>query len=193
MQQSNTRRICRSCMIDADSVLPATPEMLDRLRKVPMMDAYITEKLAQKAAGKVADVNNPAGLVNGTIDTNLGLFRAYLKMWLDANPDIAHDSDCFVSTLPQTATGIPLQVYCFTATSAWFAYEGIQDAIFEHVAAMLRFFQLYTFENPSGRDTIIDGYLSPGGKIDELYGIPYPFFQSSDAPDAPASTRPVAP
>ena len=193
MQQSNTRRICRSCMIDADSVLPATPEMLDRLRKVPMMDAYITAKLAQKAAGKVADVNNPAGLVNGTIDTNLGLFRAYLKMWLDANPDIAHDSDCFVSTLPQTASGIPLQVYCFTATSAWFAYEGIQDAIFEHVAAMLRFFQLYTFENPSGRDTIIDGYLSPGGKIDGLYGIPYPFFQSADAPDSPASTRPVAP
>lgn len=190
MQQSNTRRVCRSLMIDADSVLPTTPEMLERIRRVPMMDAYITKKLEQKAAGQVADVNNPAGLVNGTIDTNLGLFRAYLKMWLDANPNISHTSDCFVSTLAQTPSGIPLQIYCFTATSGWFPYEGIQDTIFEHVAAMLRFFQLYTFENPSGRDTIIDGYLSPGKKIDDIYGVPYPFFNQPETPEAP--TPPAA-
>lgn len=189
MQQSHTRRIRRSFMIDADSVLPATPEMLDMIRKVPFMDEYITKKLAQQAAGDVHDVDNPEGLVNGTIDTNLGLFRAYMKMWLDANPNISHTSDCFVSTLPQTATGIPLQIYCFTATSGWFPYEGIQDTVFEHVAAMLRFFMLYTFENPSGRDTIVDGYLSPGGGIDDIYGIPYPFFQNPAAPDSPASTR----
>ena len=106
-----------------------------------------------------------------------------------ANPEISHTSDCFVSTLPQTAAGIPFQVYCFTATSAWFPYEAIQDAVFEHLAAMLRFFQLYTFENPSGRDTVVDGYLSPGGDIDNVYGIPYPFFQDPASPDSPASTR----
>lgn len=189
MQASNTRRICRSYMIDADSILPATPDMLERIKKVPLMEDYITKKLAQKAAGKVADVNNPEGLVNGTIDTNLGLFRAYMKMWLDANPNISHDSDCFVSTLPQTASGIPFQVYCFTATSGWFPYEAIQDSVFEHVASMLRFFQLYTFENPSGRDTVVDGFLSPGGDIDDVFGIPYPFFQDPTAPDSPASTR----
>lgn len=189
MQESNTRRICRSYMIDADSVLPSTQAMLDNIRRVPMMDDYITRKLQQKAAGHVADVDNPEGLVDGSLDTNLGLFRAYLKMWLDANPHISHDSDCFVSTLAQTPTGIPLQVYCFTATSRWFPYEGIQDLVFEHIAAMLPQFQLYTFENPSGRDTIVDGYLSPGGDIDKVYGIPYPFFQASDAPDSPASTR----
>ena len=189
MQQSHTRRIRRSFMIDADSVLPATPEMLDMIRKVPFMDEYITKKLAQQAAGDVHDVDNPEGLVNGTIDTNLGLFRAYMKMWLDANPDISHTSDCFVSTLPQTATGIPLQIYCFTATSGWFPYEGIQDTVFEHVAAMLRFFQLYAFENPSSRDTVISGYVSPGYDIDDCYGVPYPFFQDPAAPDSPASTR----
>lgn len=192
MQESHTRRICRSFMIDADSVLPATPDMLDRIRKVPMMDAFITKKLEQKAAGQVADVNNPAGLVNGTIDTNLGLFRAYLKMWLDANPNVSHDSDCFVCTLAQTSAGIPLQIYCFTATSGWFPYEGIQDTIFEHVAAMLHLFQLCTFENPSGRDTIIDGFLSPGGNIDNVFGVPYPFFQDPGAPDSPASSRPAS-
>ncbi len=189
MSESNTRRICRSFMIDADSVLPTTPEMLDNIRKVPFMDEYITKKLEQKAAGKVANVKNPEGLVDGTIDTNLGLFRAYMRMWLDANPHISHEDTCFVSTLEQTPTGIPFQIYCFTSTSEWLPYEAIMDTVFEQVAAMLRFFQLYTFENPSGRDTVIDGYLSPGGDIDQVYGVPYPFFQSADAPDSPASTR----
>lgn len=189
MQESHTRRIRRSYMIDADSVLPATPAMLDAIRSVQFMDDYITRKLQQKAEGKVADVDNPEGLADGTIDTNLGLFRAYMKMWLDANPHISHDSDCFVSTLPQTSSGIPFQVYCFTATSGWFAYEAIQDGVFEHVAAMLRFFQLYAFENPSSRDTVISGYVSPGYDIDDCYGVPYPFFQDPKAPDGPASSR----
>lgn len=202
MQQSNTRRICRCYMIDADSVLPATPEMLESLRQVPFMDDYITKKLAQKAAGKVADVNNPEGLVNGTIDTNLGLFRAYFKMWLDANPHISHDSDCFICTLPQTSGGIPFQVYCFTNTSAWFAYEAIQDTIFEQLAAMLTVFSLYTFENPSGRDSYADGFLSAGGKVAPIFGVPQPFFKDKNyvqeskncpAASAPASAAPSAP
>ena len=190
MQQSNTRRICRSYMIDADSILPSTPDMLDRIRRVPMMDEYITRKLQQKAAGRVADVDNPDGLADGSLDTNLGLFRAYLKMWLDANPNISHNNDCFISTLAQTSSGIPLQVYCFTATSRWFPYEGIQSLVFEHIAAMLPRFELYTFENPSGRDTVVDGYLSPGRDIDRVFGIPRPFFQSPDAPGPQTDTQP---
>lgn len=193
MQQSHTRRICRSYMIDADSVLAMTPQLLDMIRKVPMMDEYITRKLAQRAAGNEEDVENSEGLVDGTIDTNLGLFRAYMKMWLDKSKYIDHDSDCFVSTLAQTSAGIPLQIYCFTSTSAWFPYEGIQDLVFEHLAAMLRFFGLYTFENPSGRDTIIDGFISPGKDIRQVYGIPYPFFKDSESQDSPSDTHTPAP
>ncbi|MBD5307934.1 MAG: mechanosensitive ion channel [Bacteroides sp.] len=190
MQESNTRRVCRSYMIDADSVLPATPQMLENLKSVPFMDHFITTKLAQKAAGQVADVNNPAGLVNGTIDTNLGLFRAYMKMWLDANPHVSHVDDCFVSTLAQVAGGIPLQIYCFTSTSQWFPYEAIQDTIFEHLAAMLHVFQLYSYESPSSRDVVAAGYLSnQANKVDEMFGMPYPFFQNPNAPDGPRSTR----
>lgn len=191
MQLSNTRRICRSIMIDADSVLPATEQMLDNIASLPLMKDYIATKRAQRDAGKVADVNNPAGLVDGTIDTNLGLFRAYVRMWLDAYPDVSHDDTCFVSTLPQTSGGIPFQIYCFTTTSQWLPYEAIQDAIFEHVMSMLTSFQLYTYENASGRDTIIDGYLSSGSSIKPVFGVPYPFYQPVDSPDAPASTLPA--
>lgn len=167
--------------------------MLASLRSVPLMADYIDKKLAQRAAGQVADVNNPAGLVNGTIDTNLGLFRAYFKMWLDANPNVSHDSDCFVSTLAQTASGIPFQVYCFTNTSAWFAYEAIQDSIFEHLAAMLATFGLYTFENASGRDSIIEGYLEAGKDFNGVFGMPYPFLSNELKTPAPATQSQAQP
>lgn len=185
MQESHTRRIQRSFMIDADSIVEATPEMLEQFRTIPLMKDWITKKIEQRDNGQVQNVNNSAGLADGTIDTNLGMFRAYLKMYLDACPEISHVDDCFVTTLAQTATGIPLQVYCFTNTSSWFPYEGIQDMIFEHLAAMLHRFNLYTFENPSGRDTIIDGYMSPGKSSAPLFGIPYPFYTDSGTPLEP--------
>lgn len=193
MQESNTRRICRSYYIDADSVLPATPEMLQNFRSIPFMDAYISRKLAQRAQGKVADVDNPEGLVDGTIDTNLGLFRAYMKMWLDNNKFVDSNSTCFVSTLQQTGGGIPFQIYCFTSTSAWLPYEAMQDTIFEHLAAMLSRFRLYCFEQPSGRDTVIDGFLSPGGKVERVFGMPYPFFNRDASSPVGPENWPVEP
>ncbi len=190
MQVSNTRRIQRSYMIDADSVLPLTPEMLEEFRKIPFMDDFITRKLAQKAAGKVEDVNNSEGLPDGTIDTNLGLFRAYMKMWLDNNKFVDSNSTCFVSTLQQTGGGIPFQIYCFTSTSAWLPYEAMQDTIFEHLATMLSRFRLYCFEQPSGRDTVIDGFLSPAEKSSECSECPTPSSTGTHhRPSAPKTGR----
>ena len=188
MQLSNTRRIQRSYTIDGDSIKPTTPEMLDAIREVPFMDKYITAKLAQKAAGKVEDINNSEGLVDGTIDTNLGLFRAYMKMWLDASPYISHTSDCFVSTLPQTGNGVPFQVYCFTSTSKWFPYEAIMDTVFEHLAAMLHKFELVAFQAPTDRGTILEGYIN-GKDPDTIFGLPQPFLV--EQPDK--NSAPVAP
>lgn len=185
MQQSNTRRIQRSYMIDADSVVETTPAMIEEFKKIPLMKEWIEKKVAQRDAGKVENVNNSEGLVDGTIETNLGMFRAYMKLYLDASAHISHDDFCFVTTLAQTSTGIPFQVYCFTNTSGWFAYEAIQAALFEHMAAMLHRFNLYTFENPTGRDTLIDGYMSPGKNPDAIFGMPYPFFMGSGTPDNP--------
>lgn len=188
MQQSNTRRIQRSYMIDADSVLPTDDKMLEEFAQIPLLKDWITKKIAQRDAGKVADVNNPEGLVDGSLETNLGVFRAYMKLWLDANPNIAPDKDicfCFVTTLPQTNGGIPFQVYCFTATSAWLTYESIMAGVFEHLSSMLYKFHLYTFENASGRDTVNDGWLSPGKNPDVLFGLPYPFFNNSGTPENP--------
>ena len=56
----------------------------------------------------------------------------------------------------------------------------------EQLAVMLYRFNLYTFENPTGRDTLLDGFMSPGKNPDVLFGIPYPFFNSSGTPQNPA-------
>lgn len=188
MSDSNTRRIQRSYMIDADSVVECDDVLLEEFAKLPLMNEWITKKIAQKKAGQEVDAGNPEGLANGSIDTNLGCFRAYLQMWLEKNVHIskADSSDTlFVRTLPQTANGIPLEIYCFTSTSDWVTYEAIQSKVFEHVAVMLYKFKLYTFESPSGRDTIIDGYVCAGKSTAPVFGIPYPFFYGSGTPQQP--------
>lgn len=187
MQESHTRRIQRSYNIDADSVVEADEVLLAEFSKIDLIKGWIAKKVEQKAAGKVEDVNNSAGLVDGSIDTNLGIFRAYIRLYLANNTHISKEDDCFVTTLAQTASGIPLQVYCFTNTSAWFAYEGIQASIFEHLAVMLHKFHLYTFENASGRDTLLEGYLGAGKTTNQVVGMPYPTFYNSGVPENPGA------
>lgn len=190
MQESHTRRIQRSYNIDADSVVEATEDLLTELSQIDLIKDWIEKKKEQKGAGKVEDANNSAGLVDGSIDTNLGIFRAYIKLYLDKNNQVSHNDDCFVTTLAQTSSGIPLQVYCFTNTSAWFAYEAIQASIFEHLAVMLHKFHLYTFENPSGRDTILEGYVGNGLTTQPINGLPYPFYNDSGTPMSPGTPPP---
>ncbi len=192
MQDSKTRRICRTYMIDADSIIPTDEEMLKKYARIPLLTDWINKKIEQRAAGKIEDVMNSAGLVDGSIETNLGVFRAYLKLYLDANAHISHApaDQCFISTLAQTSMGIPLQLYCFTATSQWIPYEAIQSSIFEHVAIMMGSFHLYTNENASGRDEILNGVLEAGADPALFYGLPFPFLQNGGLPQSPASDYP---
>lgn len=46
-------------------------------------------------------------LVNGTIDTNLGLFRAYMVMYLRRHPFVSKELLLMVRTLPPVANGLP--------------------------------------------------------------------------------------
>lgn len=180
MQESNTRRIARTYLIDSESVIEVTPDLIAQVSEIPFMKDWIEKKQAQKAAGKEYCVNNPEGLADGTIDTNLGMFRAYMKMWLMNNPNISTVDDLFVNTLQQTAHGIPFQVYCFTSTSAWIPYEGIQSAVFEHLAVMLTKFGLFVYENESSRATVLEGVMSrqlPDGE--SVFGLPTPMILKS--------------
>ncbi len=92
--------------------------------------------------------------VNGTIETNLGLFRAYMCQYLLNHPLIGNDRQILVRVMVPTGVGIPLQLWCFT-TTAWTAYEAVQSEIFEHIAAVCPDFGLQLFNYPSGTDTEI--------------------------------------
>lgn len=176
MQDSGTRRVERSYLIDADSIVATTDAMLDEMAKIPLLTEWIAKKRAQKAAGKVENVFNSEGLVDGSIETNLGVFRAYLALYLRQHPNVYQNQDGmsiqFVSTLPQTSAGIPIQLYFFTSTSQWAQYEAISASIFEHIAVMMYRFNLYTFEYASGRDTILEGYLTPESAKKPILGVP---------------------
>ncbi len=204
MSDSNTRQIQRLYYIDADSVRALSESELEELKSIPLLKDYIEAKQRQAAEGKVQNVFNSEKLVDGTIETNLGLFRAYLKLYLDRNENISHRDICFIKTAQQTAAGIPLQVYCFTNTSAWASYEAIQSGIFEHIALMMPRFSLYVFENPSGRDTVNEGYLEASSDPNLVYGLPYPFMKDMEsyrsigrdplmAPAKPAAPAPAKP
>ena len=54
-----------------------------------------------------------------------------------------------VRQLQPASDGIPLEIYCFTTTTVWAEYEGIQADIFDHILAMTSEFGLRIFQNES--------------------------------------------
>ena len=52
MQLSHTRRIQRSYMIDADSIVATDDNMLAEFAEIPLLKEWIAKKLEQRAAGK---------------------------------------------------------------------------------------------------------------------------------------------
>ena len=64
-----------------------------------------------------------------------------------------------VRQLQPTAQGLPLEIYCFTSTTAWADYESIQADIFDHLISILPEFGLRAFQEPTGEDFSFVGKL----------------------------------
>lgn len=152
MRQSGGRRVKRSINIDMSSIRFCTPEMLAKYRKIQLLKDYIddTEKVV-KEYNKNHHIDNSV-LVNGRRQTNLGVFRAYLTSYLKSLPTINQELMCMVRQLQPTETGIPMELYFFSATKEWVSYEGVQADVFDHVLAIIPEFGLRVFQNPSGED-----------------------------------------
>lgn len=149
MQASGCRQIARAVIIDSDTIVPANPDMIKTISdKYPIIKDYL-QKI--ESLGHL-EYDPGLATVNGTNQTNLGLFRAYMCQWLLNNPAIRHDQQILVRVMTPTGEGIPLQIWCFTATTAWTAYEAIQSAMFEHIAVAAIDFGLRLFNDPSSTD-----------------------------------------
>lgn len=153
MQLSGGRRVMRSISIDMTSVRFCTAEMLARYRAIDLIREYVdaTER-------RIEEQNLSRGRarferrINGLHQTNLGIFRAYLLRYLQNEVPVNRDMTLMVRQLQPTETGIPIQLYFFTDTVEWTAYEGIQADVFDHVLAVIPAFDLRVFQNASGND-----------------------------------------
>jgi len=84
--------------------------------------------------------------------TNIGTFRAYGLAYLKQNPEVRQDMAMMVRMMEPASDGIPVEVYCFTAVTAWVEYERIQGDIFDHLLAILPELGLRLYQQPSGAD-----------------------------------------
>lgn len=156
MSDSGVRQIDRSVIIDNTSIVAATPDFIAAMtEKYPLLQNFVESRQADAKAGKTMIFNGGVAPVNGTLDTNLGLFRAYMCRYLLNHPAIAHDQNIIVRLMTPDANGTPLDIYCFTSTTDWLAYEAIRSQLFEHIAAAAADFNLRIYNATfSGRITL---------------------------------------
>ncbi|MEQ7919371.1 mechanosensitive ion channel family protein [Xanthomonas sp. WHRI 1810A] len=152
MQQAGGRRIKRSLFIDASGVRFVTDEEEQQLTQVHLLTDYIGRKQAELHAWNEAQGNVAQVSANRRRMTNIGTFRAYALAYLNSHPDIHPDMTCMVRQMETTAQGIPLEIYCFTRTTAWGDYERVQGDIFDYLLAVLPEFGLSLYQQPSGAD-----------------------------------------
>ncbi|NPD15632.1 mechanosensitive ion channel family protein [Xinfangfangia sp. D13-10-4-6] len=151
MQESGGRRIKRAINIDQNTIRYLTDDELRNLQQMKPIRAYIERKTRElsewNALLEPADAS-----VNRRRLTNIGTFRAYVESYLKAHSLLRQDMTMIVRQLPPEANGLPIEIYCFTDTIAWVAYEAIQSDIFDHLYGVLPEFGLAVFQAPSGSD-----------------------------------------
>lgn len=152
MQESGGRRIKRSLMLDQQSVHFLDAEQKKRLSRFKLLADYLLSRQAEidDWNDKLAEAGKEP--VNTRRITNIGTFRVYIERYLQSHPGIHQQMTLMVRQLSPTADGLPLELYCFTNTTAWLKYEGIQSDIFDHLLAILPEFGLRVYQHPSGMD-----------------------------------------
>lgn len=154
MQESGGRRIKRSLFIDQHSIHFLSQEELEHLKRFNLLDGYFDNKISELNKWNKTHVNSSNGdSLDSRKLTNIGSFRAYIEYYLRNNPSIHQVSmTLMVRQLSPTPEGLPIEIYCFTTTTAWTEYESIQSDIFDHLLAIAPEFNLRVYQAPSGSD-----------------------------------------
>ena len=149
MQEAGGRRIKRALYLDQRSVRFLDEAEIRRLEEFVLLDGYLQKKREELDAWNAELEARGAKPINERRVTNLGTFRAYVEHYLRNNPQIHQGMTLLVRQLQPGATGIPLEIYCFTNDTRWAVYEGIQSDIFDHLLAILPIFDLRVFQQCS--------------------------------------------
>ena len=152
MSESGGRRIKRQLRIDSATVRFLSDADIDRLERIALLAPYLAAKRQAVHSANAALGEGAAVPANLRRLTNIGTFRAYVQAYLQAHPGVHQGMTLMVRMLEPTAEGVPLELYCFTATTAWVQYEAIQGDIFDHLLALLPEFDLRLYQSPTGWD-----------------------------------------
>lgn len=154
MSESGGRRIKRSFALDVTSIQFCSEDLIDRLEKIDLLKEYVAEKRSELAEYNSENVVEDGVPANGRRMTNIGTFRAYLERYLRQHPKIHKDMTFLVRQLAPTDHGLPLEVYVFSNDQKWANYEAIQADIFDHLYAVLPYFELRAYQEPSSYDVV---------------------------------------
>ncbi|WP_411849657.1 mechanosensitive ion channel family protein [Stenotrophomonas sp. LGBM10] len=149
MQEAGGRRIKRALYLDQHSVGFLDAEGLARLEQFALLREYLRDKQTELAQWNAELRAKGMDAINARRVTNLGTFRAYVERYLRQHPGIHTDMTLLVRQLQPTTQGLPLEIYCFTRSTAWAAYEGVQSDVFDHLLAILPAFGLRVFQASS--------------------------------------------
>ena len=153
MRSSGGRRVKRSINIDMTSIRFCTPEMLERYKRIDLLKDYIARTQQRvEEYNRQHDIPSGEDKINGLHQTNIGVFRNYMNLYLRQNERVNQNMMVLVRQLQPTEQGLPMELYFFTDTVDWVPYEGIQADVFDHVLAVIPEFDLRVFQNPSGND-----------------------------------------
>lgn len=130
MFDSGGRRIKRSIYIDMNSIGFCTKEQIEKFTQKGWME----------------------GLDSSEEVVNLTVLRNFIDIYLRNNPRVNKYMTLMVRQLQPTSQGLPLELYFFSADTAWVAYEHLQADVFEHIIAMLPEFGIKAFQAPAGSD-----------------------------------------
>ncbi len=138
MSDSGVRQISRAILIDNNTIIQSSPSLIAEIKeRIPSLSDFISQSSAKGTL-----YNNGSASINGSIETNLGLFRAYVCQYLISHPMISSSSQILVRLMSGNATGTPLQIYCYTTTTDWTIYEAVQSEIVEHIISICPTFHL---------------------------------------------------
>lgn len=146
MSESGGRRIARTINIDVNTIRYCTPEMLEKYKHYSLIKDYLTQKEEDIVEYNKANRIDTSEIMNGRQQTNLGVFRAYIKAYLNNNPKLNHNLTMMVRQMQPTEFGVPLQIYAFSSDKQWIHYEEIQSDIFDHIISAAPMFDLKIYQ-----------------------------------------------
>ncbi|MCW5208255.1 mechanosensitive ion channel [Desulfobulbus sp. US2] len=152
MSESGGRRIKRALHLDMTSIRFLTDDDLDRLGEIRILREYLRSGREEIKKYNRARGAESSETINGRCLTNVGVFRAYISAWLQEHPKIHKKMTFLVRQLKPGSTGMPLEIYVFSNDQVWANYEALQADIFDHLIAILPYFDLRVFQEPSGYD-----------------------------------------